>query len=523
MTTELDLRQLAVDRGRERSSMPPHSRRLISRFAVPVGVLSGFLALIGWAVRDRFLPSKPVTVVPVLATRAELQTAGTTLFQAAGWVEPRPTPVLVPALAEGVVAELLVVEGQEITAGQPVARLIDTDAKLALEQAKADLALRAAELEIAAAGLRAARLRLENPVHLEALLAEARSLLTKSETELAGIPFLIEAAEARWVYAQQNLSGKQAAESAIARRVLLQAQSECDGARAELRELEGRKPGLEREAEAHRQRCDALARQVELLIDETRQVAEAEAQIDVAEAREHQAQLAIQAAGLQLERTVVTAPISGRVLSLVASPGSRVTSLDRSEEQTGDAVVTLYDPRMLQVRADVRLEDVPWIQPGQPVRIETASVQVPMQGQVLHATSQANIQKNTLEVKIALTSPPPAVRPEMLVTVTFLATETARDESEGSDQQERLLVPRQLVEAVGDSQTIWLADPGGVARRRSIRLGNAGTAELVEVVEGLTPTDRLISSGRQGLNDGDRITVTGEDNRIGIAVSARRT
>jgi hypothetical protein len=193
-------------------------------------------------------------------------------------------------------------------------------------------------------------------------------------------------------------------------------------------------------------------------------------------------------------------------------------------EQNANTIVTLYDPQMLQVRADVRLEDVPLVQPGQPVRIETASAKGPIQGQVLHATSQADVQKNTLEVKVAIASPPATIRPDMLVTATFLAPEQQPgSESDRSEQQERLLAPRQLVESAGDGHAIWVADPSGVARRQNVRLGNAGTDVLVEVVEGLTPTDRLISGGRERLGDGDRVTIAGEDGSIGMAASARRT
>jgi Multidrug resistance efflux pump len=291
---------------------------------------------------------------------------------------------------------------------------------------------------------------------------------------------------------------------------------------AELKELQGRQPQLEREAEALRQRRDALARQRELLIDETRQLAEAEAQLKAAQARERQAHLAVQAAQLRLDRMVITAPCAGRVLSLVARPGSRVMGIEPSGEQKASTVITLYDPQMLQVRADVRLEDVPLVQPGQPVQIETASVKEPIYGYVLNATSQANIQKNTLEVKVAITSPPPTIRPEMLVTATFLAPESPGNKQDESQEQERLLVPRQLVESTGEGHAIWIADPSGVAARRTVRLGSAGTDEQVEVVEGLTPTDRLISGGREGLNSGDRIVISAEDGSIGTTASASR-
>src|SRR5262245_17523358 len=113
MSAHVDLKQLAVRRDRAAPPEPARRRRWLSRYVLPAAILLGFAGLAGWAARDSLLPSRPVTVVPVLTSRAEIQTAGTPLFQAAGWVEPRPTPTLVTALSEGVVEQLLVVEGQE--------------------------------------------------------------------------------------------------------------------------------------------------------------------------------------------------------------------------------------------------------------------------------------------------------------------------------------------------------------------------------------------------------------------------
>src|SRR5207248_36735 len=124
MSANVDLSQLAVKRDAPPLRRPRH---LISRYLLPGGVLFGFLGVVAWAARGSLLPSKPVTVVPVLAVRGEVRQAGAPLFQAAGWVEPRPTPVLVPALTEGIVTRLLVVEGQEVKPEEAVAILDDRE------------------------------------------------------------------------------------------------------------------------------------------------------------------------------------------------------------------------------------------------------------------------------------------------------------------------------------------------------------------------------------------------------------
>lgn len=517
MNQQLDLRQLAIDRSKPAATARPRKRRIVSRYVVPTAVVVGFLAMLAWAARERLLSAREVTVVPVVVARAEVQQAGTPLFQAPGWVEPRPTPALVPALADGVVQELLVVEGQEVEAGESVARLIETDARLALEQAKADLRLQQSHLHRAEATLAAARRRVERPVHLEAVLAEAASTLAAVETELTRLPYQRRAAQAALDYAEQDLERKRNAASAVAGRYLQEAHSNHDAALARLEELKARRTSLERQIESLRRKRDAAAAQLELKTEETRQLAEAEADLETAGAQVAQAQLAVDARQLELDRMVVRAPIAGRVLELIAMPGSRVAGIGGSSPQETRAVVSLYDPRMLQVRADVRLEDVPLVQPGQPVRIETASAAGVVQGEVLASTSRANIQKNTLEVKVAVTDPPATLRPEMLAQVTFLAPATSAGGSGDPEQRETLLIPRPLVQQGEQGQFVWIVEPTGTARRRTVELGTAGREQLIEVVRGLKPTDKLIVAGREGLEDGQRVRILGDDPTLGVS------
>lgn len=512
---QIDLSQLALERS---AASPPRGtprRRWIARYGVPAGILVGFFGLLFAAAGARLLPAPSVTVVPVIVSRAEVQQAGTALFRAAGWIEPRPTAVSVAALAPGVIEELLVVEGQQLEQGQPVARLVDVDARLAVRQAEATVATREGELHRVEAELQAAKQRLANPVHLQVQLADARELLAEVEAELVELPFLIEAATARLKYAERNLAGKRAAESAISGRILQQAESEQLTARAELSELQQREPLVRRRAAALQDKVDALTRQLELLIEETRQEREAAAKVESARALRNEARLAVEAAKLMLERTTIRSPISGRVLKLVAAPGTRVMGLEHTAGQSSSTVIEMYDPQRLQVRADVRLEDVPLVQPGQEVEIETASSAEPLRGRVLLATSTANVQKNTLAVKVELIDPPATVRPEMLVAATFMAPE-AEQTPTAREPRQRLLIPEPLVQTGEAGDFVWVVDAQRRARRRVITTGHATSTGLVEVTAGLTATDKLIASGFDGLDAGGRVAVVGEDLALGV-------
>ena len=128
----------------------------------------------------------------------------------------------------------------------------------------------------------------------------------------------------------------------------------------------------------------------------------------------------------------------------------------------------------------------------------------------------ADIQKNTLQVKVAVINPPDVIRPEMLGQVTFLAPERAESKSDETNERLRILVPRQLVSSGEGGTHVWLADQASnTAQRKTVTLGRAGTEDLIEVASGLTPTDKLISAGIEGLNDRDRIRIAGEDSMLG--------
>jgi predicted nicotinamide N-methyase len=174
---------------------------------------------------------------------------------------------------------------------------------------------------------------------------------------------------------------------------------------------------------------------------------------------------------------------------------------------------------MLQVRVDVRFEDIPLVSLEQPVEIGNPALASPLTGNVLFISSEADIQKNTLQVKVAISDPPAVLKPEMLVDVTFLSPETSDKIPEARDDGQetwRIFVPEQLVWADGAASYVWLADRSEkTARKREVQLGSVSQSGLVEIISGLNLSSRLIAAGREGLTDGCRIRITGEDSITG--------
>ncbi len=517
--TNVDLRELAIDRSSSGQSAIKNRRHVLTRYVLPLILIFGFLWLVAWASRDIIFPPKSVTVMSVVVMTGEVQKANTPLFKAAGWIEPRPTPIRVAALSPGVVEKLLVVEDQLVKTGDPIAELVKDDAKLVFDRALADLELREAELDEAKATFAAAETRFRQPVHLEAALGEAEASLAQIATRVKNLPFELRRAEADQQAAQSDYDSKLAAKGVVAGVEIDIAKSKAESAKALVEELRDRANSLATELAAKTQRRDALKTQLDLLADEIKAKDGAAAKVNGAAARVEQARVAVAEAKLRLDRMTVRSPIDGRVFRLVGHPGTRIGSgMTQMTGRDGSTIVTLYRPDMLQVRVDVRFEDLPKVKLNQPVEIGNPALSSPLTGEVLFISSEADIQKNTLQVKVAIPNPPAVFKPEMLVDVTFLSQESEDPESMDESQKiaTRIFVPERLINRDAGGTFVWLADQSAsVARRQAVSVG-APANGLVEVKEGLTISSRLITSS-DGLTDGCRIRITGEDPTIGVS------
>ena len=519
MRGDVDLSQLAIKRDdterddEENSSRERGRSRILTRYVLPSGLLLGFVTLVLWSAWDFIRPPLDVEVIPVRPIQSAMRQAGTPLFNAAGWIEPRPTRINVAALAPGVVEDLLVVEDQAVKAGEPIAELVKDDARLLLERAEAEFELRTAEVALAQARLTAANTRFNDPSHLEAPIAAAAAVLAKIETELANLPFQEQRAEAQLVYHRINYESKKQAKDVIAARDLDQARSELDSSVALVAELLGRETTLLKEEVALKARLAALEELLELKPNEKQAVDEAAAQLQASHARTRQAGVLVDEAKLRLSRMTIRAPVDGRVLALVATPGARVASGAAKRSHNDDTtVVTMYQPNSLQVRVDVRFSDLPQVQVAQPVEIKSPAVSNPLFGRVLFVSSRADIQKNTLEVKVLIENPPEVFKPEMLVDVTFLAAppKASAEGGDASNERTRITVPKRLVRDEDGKRVIWIADQSKQVANKAIVETAPSSGDWVEVTSGLTITSRLIANNLDALREGTRIRVVEE-------------
>ena len=508
--TDVDLKQLAIARadGPSASRSRGPRRQLLTRYVVPGGILSGFVVLIVWMAWGLIFPPRDVTVVALNTTTVVSTESGQPVFQASGWVEPRPTPIRVAALEPGVIEKMMVREDDEVTPGQTIAVMIKDDARLVLEAAEAQVNLSRAEATRAEAVLAAAEVRLARPVHLEAPLRAAEGQMARISTQLASLPFEKRQAEADLAVAQADHTGKVAARGVVAEIEIEKAKAVLEGADAKVRELDSRMVSLRTEQNAWKRQVQALRARLELLADETEARDAARAAVRGTTAKVAAAGVRVAEAGLKLSRMTVVAKAAGRVYQLVGAPGARVgEGMTQMQGHDGSTVVTLYQPGRLQARVDVRFGDLPQVAVGQSVRINNPALNAPLVGRVLFVSSMADIQKNTLEVKVEIQDPPAVFKPDMQVDITFLSVGTSSQEA-SKIQQARHYIPRAVVHTDSNGSYVWLADRAQQrARRVSVTVGAGAPGGLVEISGELTRGRRVISGGSEGLVDGEPIRI----------------
>ncbi|MCA9243061.1 MAG: efflux RND transporter periplasmic adaptor subunit [Phycisphaerales bacterium] len=477
----------------------------MTRAVIPGSIIALAAALTLYAASDTLRPAVAVRVLPVVVkTDVSAASSGEVVVQAPGWVEADPFATAVTALADGVVEEVLVLEGQTVEAGQVVARLVREDAQIAYDKATADTRAAQAGLESARAGLTEAERNWEFPTELRRAVDSARARLAQRQAALDRWPAELEQEEARGVYlnAEYQRLAKLAQAQQVGEIELIQADQANKSQQAMIEATRLRKPLLEAEIAELQAELTAAEEDLRLRIVDTRALEEARASVAHAEAALAGAQANEADAALRLDRMEVRTPVGGVVMFRLVEPGSKV--MLQMDSPRSSQIVRLYDPQRLQARVDIPLVDAAKVGVGQKaeVIVDVLPDHV-FKGHVTRIVPEADVQKNTLQVKVAIEDPIPEIRPEMLARARFFAAE--RDTDDNNASMERVFAPERGIEVAGDTGHAWVVDQkSGRATRRSIQVGAAKDGWRL-VRGGLNPGDLVIVERPSDLRDGDHV------------------
>ncbi len=508
MSESSGLSGLRMDRASgDDKTIPQPSRRWLTRWVLPVAIVIVALALLGYAARDSLRPALAVRTLRVVA-KSVTGTVGAVTVQAPGWVEADPFPIYVPALAAGVVEEVLVLEGEPVLAGQVVARLIDDDARLALDLTQAQLADRRAQLTTAQVNLTAAQADWDFPIELDRAVALGEAAIQQIEAERTQRVAEIAKDKAKLAEFEDNHQRlAKLAPDAAAQQQVVQATLQRDAQQALVEATQKQLDVLDARLVGAQANLAAAREHRRLRIGQRQALDQAQAHVTRLEAQVREAEVGVAQAELRLERMEVRSPARGIVLTRLAVPGAKLM-LDMDNMLSANAI-HLYDPNRLQVRVDVPLADAAQVGVGQGAEV-TVDVLPDRRfaGRVTRIVQEADIQKNTLEVKVAIHDPITQLKPEMLARVKFLARLEANQTGEMTP---RVFVPERLLQdRAGGSATVWLIDADQRATRREITLGRQQQDGWIETVSGLTLGDTLIAEPTQELKQGQRVRSVGE-------------
>lgn len=466
---------------RHSQPIPTQPRRPLGRHLLAASVLGLAIAVAGTFAWPWLRPLRSVTMVAIRTAATPTGQAGGTGPEAVGWIEADPFPTLVRPLVAGRVESILVLEGRDVEAGvTTVASLQSASLQAAVERATAQVHSQNAELSRTKVELELARARLLQNSEFRRLELQATTALADVTERLARATgsreraaAMLTASEASWL-AQQRL-----AEAGDRHRIALaRAAAEAQAASAEAASAAAMQQALTEELAARQHEHQLAVELRDNPVDLRYAVELAERAVDRSAAMLASAVTELTIAEREAAWTKVLAPISGKVLRLLASPGSNV-----GPDQ--DAILALYDPKLLRARIDVPLGSVSGIEPGQAVELSSEVTGAKrVRGIVQRLQHESDLLKNTLQVKVQLIDPPDLWRPETLVRARFQTGRT----SMGTESTPTFVLPGA---AIRDGLVhVFVPD---TQRARAVIVTTVGKTQDGVLVQGeLSPAQRVI-------------------------------
>jgi RND family efflux transporter MFP subunit len=193
--------------------------------------------------------------------------------------------------------------------------------------------------------------------------------------------------------------------------------------------------------------------------------------LNVARADVAAGEQALKQAQAQLEYAVVRAQTDGTVIEKQVEEGDMA--------KPGQTLVTLYDPKRLQLVAPVPARLAVGLAVGDPVGVQIDALGLSCEGNIHEIVPEASSATRSMLVKV--TGPcPPGVYSGMFGRMLI-----------PDGQREVLLIPSSAVRRVGQLQMVRVVDSDGGVSQRMVRTGEVTKDGQVEVLSGLRAGERV--------------------------------
>ncbi len=191
------------------------------------------------------------------------------------------------------------------------------------------------------------------------------------------------------------------------------------------------------------------------------------------EADLRRAQEVVNEVQVTLEWATVRSPMDGTVIDKKVSAGDLVAP--------GQMLVTLFDPKRMQLVASVRESLAQRLQVGQSIGVDIEGMKKKFIGTISEIVPEAQAASRAFQVKV--TGPcPPGVYSGMFARLLIPL-----------EDEQVLVVPRQAIRNVGQLELVGVVEKGR-ASRRAIRTGRTFD-DQVEVLSGLREGEQVVVPG----------------------------
>ena len=220
----------------------------------------------------------------------------------------------------------------------------------------------------------------------------------------------------------------------------------------------------------------------------------ASAQADLARAQFDEAGARLEELRINLENTVMVSPVDGFIGRRYLDPGAYVSS--------NTAIVSVVDISLVRLVANLVERDLRLVSAGSQARIEVdAYPSESFSGLVARIAPVLDPATRTAEIEIEIPNPDFRLKPGMYARVSL---------GIGSKSQ-ALVVPREAVVIRTSSRGVFLVDAAGGAPNARFASLVTGLEDdrYVEVIDGVSEGDRVVTTGAAGLQHGDPILLAG--------------
>lgn len=191
----------------------------------------------------------------------------------------------------------------------------------------------------------------------------------------------------------------------------------------------------------------------------------------------------------QLSYSEIRTPINGVVTDRPLYPGEMAAA--------GTAIVTVMDVSSVIAKAHIPQADAALLKVGDKGTMTVPGLDDPVEGKVTVVSPALDPNSTTVEVWLEAKNPKQQLKPGTSVQLSLTA-KTVKD---------ALVVPASAVITAADGATaVMIAGSDGKAHQKAVKLGIRQDDD-VQILEGVTASDKVVATGAYGLPDNTKITV----------------